>query len=368
LVNVSGGGLRSAAWAFTTLMTLDSLTQGNLSKHTVLISGSSGGMIGAAYWRELINKKEKNLDTLSFIYHFRSLTNDLLNPIIFTMISNDFSFKFRKSKYHGIKYKHNRAFAFEKQFNINTNGWLDVPISHYNELEYNGNLPMMIITPTILNDGRRLIISSQAISYLGNKQNEAIEGWNPLTENVEFRRLFAHQNADSLRFLSALRMSATFPYILPAVSLPSLPEMEVMDAGLRDNYGLETSYQYLIALDDWFKKNVKKVVIIQIRDNSKSFEPQAILPSIINRLKSPIGNIYGNFGRVQEYMQDQMFKDANRLLGVEIQWVNFELLQEDEQPISLSFHLSKLEKQQILKALEREDNKESIETVKQLFY
>ncbi|RLA03245.1 MAG: hypothetical protein DRQ54_11015, partial [Gammaproteobacteria bacterium] len=176
-----------------------------------------------------------------------------------------------------------------------------------------------------------------------------------------------NQKADSLRFLSALRMNATFPYILPAVTLPSDPEIEVMDAGIRDNYGLETSFQFLNSLDDWFKKNIKKVVVLQIRDKSKSFEPQAIIPSVFNRLKSPIGNIYGNFGRVQEYNQDQMFENANRLLGVEIQWVNFELLQNDEEPISLSFHLSELEKQQILKALNRDDNKEAIAVVKNLF-
>lgn len=367
LVNVSGGGLRSAAWAFTTLMWLDSLTYGNLSKHTALIAGSSGGMIGAAYWRELNNRKKNKLDSRPFIYHFRSLTNDLLNPIIFTMVSNDFSFRFRKSKYRGNIYKHDRAFAFEKHLNINTNGWFDVPISHYREPEYNGDIPMMIITPTILNDGRRMLISPQPVSYLGNKANPAIKGWVPLTENVEFRRLFVNQKADSLRFLSALRMNATFPYILPAVTLPSNPEIEVMDAGIRDNYGLQTSYQYLIALEDWFKKNVKKVVILQIRDKSKAFEPQAIVPSVFNRLKSPIGSIYGNFGRVQEYNQDQMFKDADRLLGFEIQWINLELLKDNDQPISLSFHLSELEKQQILKALDRDDNKDAINAVQQLF-
>lgn len=84
-------------------------------------------------------------------------------------------------------------------------------------------------------------------------------------------------------------------------------------------------------------------------------------------MKSPIGNIYGNFERVQGYNQDQIFENANRLPGIEIQWVNFELLQDNEQPISLSFHLSKLEKQQILKALEREENKKAMNTLKQLF-
>ena len=367
LVNVSGGGMRSTAWAFATLMWLDSLTNGEVFKHTALIAGSSGGMIGAAYWRELSYKRANHLDSTAFIGHFRLLTSDLLNPIIFTMVSNDFSFRFRKSRYRGTIYKHDRAFAFEKQLNINTNGWFDIPIMHYRDLEFQGQIPMMILSPTILNDGRRMLISPQPISYLSINDSSSIPGWKPLTENVEFRRLFVNQNADSLRFLSALRMNATFPYILPAVTLPSDPEIEVMDAGIRDNYGLETSFQFLNSLDTWFKHNIKKVVILQIRDKSKSFEPKAIVPSVFNRLKSPIGNIYGNFGRVQEYNQDQMFQNARNLLGIEIQWVNFELLQNDEQAISLSFHLSELEKQQILKALDREVNKKAMLALKQLF-
>lgn len=367
LVNVSGGGMRSTAWAFTTLMWLDSLTQGEVFKHTALIAGSSGGMIGAAYWRELSYRRANHLDSTAFIDHFRLLTSDLLNPIIFTMVSNDFSFRFRKSRYHGTIYKHDRAFAFEKQLNINTNGWFDIPIMHYRDLEFQGQIPMMILSPTILNDGRRMLISPQSISYLSSNESATIPGWKPLTENVEFRRLFVNQNADSLRFLSALRMNATFPYILPAVTLPSDPEIEVMDAGIRDNYGLETSFQFLKSLDTWFKHNIKKVVVLQIRDKSKSFEPKAIVPSVFNRLKSPIGNIYGNFGRIQEYNQDKMFQNARNLLGIEIEWVNFELLQNDEQPISLSFHLSELEKQQILKALDRDDNRKAMLVLKQLF-
>jgi len=367
LVNVSGGGLRSTAWAFTTLMELDSLTNGALTRHTILIAGSSGGMIGAAYWRELMYRKKRGLDSLSFISHFKNLTNDLLNPIIFTMVGNDFSFRFRKTVYRGHKYKYDRAFAFEKQLNKNTNGWFDVPLSHYQKPEANGEIPMLIISPTILNDGRRLLISSQPISYLSDKTNLKIKGWKPLAENVEFRRLFINQNADSLRYLSALRMNATFPYILPAVTLPSNPEIEVMDAGIRDNYGLETSYQFAVSMRSWIKKNIRKIIVIQIRDKAKEFEPQAIDPSLLNRLQSPIGNIYGNFGHIQEYMQDELISNYNVTSGIEIEWITFSMQKYGDAPISLNFHLTGLEKRQILQALHREDNMENLIYFKRMF-
>src|SRR5690606_25550844 len=58
LFNVSGGGSRASMWAFRVIQYLDSISRGEVTKHTHLITGSSGGMIGAAYFRELLNRKQ----------------------------------------------------------------------------------------------------------------------------------------------------------------------------------------------------------------------------------------------------------------------------------------------------------------------
>ena len=50
---VSGGGKRAALWALNSLQTADSLTNGQLINKSVLITGASGGLIGASYFREL---------------------------------------------------------------------------------------------------------------------------------------------------------------------------------------------------------------------------------------------------------------------------------------------------------------------------
>ncbi|MFX6808040.1 hypothetical protein ABTH26_20245, partial [Acinetobacter baumannii] len=73
----------------------------------------------------------------------------------------------------------------------------------------------------------------------------------------------------NIKVLSALRMNATFPYVLPNVWLPTKPIIDVMDAGLRDNFGLETTFRFLETFKDWFKQNTSKVVLIQIRDRSE---------------------------------------------------------------------------------------------------
>ena len=56
-INVSGGGLRSAAFVMNTLQQLDSATKGELLPKTFLITGASGGMLSASYFRELYLEK-----------------------------------------------------------------------------------------------------------------------------------------------------------------------------------------------------------------------------------------------------------------------------------------------------------------------
>ena len=65
IINTSGGGQRSATFTMNMLQRLDSITHGNLMKNTFLITGASGGMLSAAYFRELYLQKlkGKNLQT-----------------------------------------------------------------------------------------------------------------------------------------------------------------------------------------------------------------------------------------------------------------------------------------------------------------
>jgi hypothetical protein len=57
-INVSGGGLRSAAFVMNMFQKLDSATQGQLMQQTFLITGASGGMLSASYFRELYLQKQ----------------------------------------------------------------------------------------------------------------------------------------------------------------------------------------------------------------------------------------------------------------------------------------------------------------------
>lgn len=91
LINVSGGGLRSATFVMNTLQQLDSITRGRLMQHTFLVTGASGGMLAATYFRELYRR---NLSAAGKVnLHNRQLTDniaaDLLNPMFSSMIARD---------------------------------------------------------------------------------------------------------------------------------------------------------------------------------------------------------------------------------------------------------------------------------------
>ena len=70
----------------------------------------------------------------------------------------------------------------------------------------------------------------------------------------------------NMRMLTALRMNATFPYVLPNVWLPSEPVIDVMDAGFRDNFGEQVGIRFVHVFRDWILKNTSGVLLIQIRD------------------------------------------------------------------------------------------------------
>ena len=301
-VCTSGGGQRASVWTMRTLQYVDSTLGGGLMNHTILITGASGGVVGAAYFRELYLRSQKGerIDIYANEY-FENIARDNLNAITFSWVVNDIFFRFQKFKYQNRTYFKDRGYAFEQQLNENTAGIMDKSLGEYKDDEMQGIVPMMVLSPTIVNDGRKLIISPQRMSYMCTPSIFQTRFLNQKTKGIEFSRFFNDQDSQNLRFLSALRMSATFPYVAPNVKLPSDPEMQIMDAGISDNFGVEAAARFIYVFKDWIQKNTSGVIVVSIRDTQKNkpIEKQ-IHPSLFQRLFTPLEGIYMN----QEYMQD----------------------------------------------------------------
>ncbi len=332
-INTSGGGLKAGLWTYKTLSYLDSATNGQFFNQTFLITGASGGMLGAAYYRQLKYRYKTGIDTaFNNNKNFSNLSKDILNPVIFSLFLKDWFFHFQKFNYKGTSYYKDRASMFDKKFNCNTNNILNKSLGYYTIPEKKAQIPMIILAPTIVNYGRKLYISPQGVSFLVD--------YNDKFSNIDFRRFYAYFNPDSLSFIAALRMNATFPYISPIISLPGYPRLNIMDAAISDNYGLTTTLKFIYSFKDWIKDNTSGIILLQItEDNSKTQKSTTTLDEFI----MPLSNIYNNLFDNQQLNNQTLINLVQQSIKKDIQFVYFNL-NEKKTPVSLSWHLSKKEK------------------------
>lgn len=370
LLCVSGGGLKAATWAFRNIQLTDSLSDGKLFQSTALITGASGGMISAAYFRELYLRKLSG-DTINLYdrQYLNNISKDLLNSVSFTWVTNDIFLPFAKFKTDEQTFYKDRGYIFEKQLNENTGFVLDKTLDDYKRPEAEATIPMLYVTPTIINDARRLIISPQGVSFMMISPT-GLEMYDDIQlDAVDFKWLFGEQSPGSLHFTSALRMSATFPYVLPNAHLPSSPVIETMDAGIRDNFGILSATRFLQVYKDWILENTSGVILVQITSTE---EIESILPDrnqgSIEKLFKPLG-LSGLLFTVQSFEQDNNIGFITELLGKE----NFELVRfyydsvDEETPRApVSFHLTALDKKNVVDAVNSRENQKEMRRLLEL--
>jgi hypothetical protein len=154
---------------------------------------------------------------------------------------------------------------------------------------------------------------------------------------------------------------------MPMMTMPTSPGMQLMDAGIRDNYGSKTALEYIFALKKWIKENTSGVVILEVRDTKKILNKEYYDHiSLTDKLTLPFGNMYNNFPRTQDFDQEQMLKMATYGFSFPVDVVTFNLRENRTDRISLSWHLTKQEKNKIKNALNSKSNLESLERLRKL--
>ncbi len=366
VVNSSGGGLRSALWNFSVLRHIDSVSGHRFYKNVQFCTGASGGMIGSAYFRELyLRQQEGALDTTDLKHYQENICKDLLNPVALSIATNDLFIRLKTCTDGKYIYQKDRGFTFENQLNINTDFVLDKRLADYQVPEHLGKIPIMLLSPTIVNDSRRLLIASQPMAYMSIPLHA--DSYVGAIEDVEFTSLFAKHDPYNVKFTSALRMNATFPYILPQASLPTEPQISVMDAGVRDNLGTKSTLKYINAFEHWIKENTRGVIIVQIRDTKRHFEqigePGA---NLTDRITAPLSSFYDNFAKIHDYNYDQLLELYVDHARFPMHVISFELEQEKSEKASLSFHLTQLEKRHVEKEIFTPDNQHQLKLLMNL--
>ncbi len=368
LITTSGGGTRSATFTLNILQYLDSLSYGKLMDKTFMITGASGGMLGASYFRELAKEKADgrtiNLQNKDYLHN---ISRDLLNPMLSSFIARDLASPAQKFKVGDYYYIKDRGYAFEQKLAENTQWLLNKQLKDVRQDEFNARVPLMLFNTVITRDSRKMIISTQPVSFLMKPEADSARVPQMDPDAVDFAALFSKQDPMNLRLLSALRMNATFPYVLPNVWLPSKPVIDVMDAGLRDNYGQETALRFLFVFRKWLEENTSKVVLIQIRDRrSGGWEHPFETTNISEIITKPMLLLQYNYYKMQEYSQNDVVA-MQSFINSSFYKLSFQYVPRKEDiTAALNFHLTKREKKNIEDATSNENNVRAFEKFKEI--
>lgn len=366
VINSSGGGLKASLWAFRVLQVSDSITNHRFFDHVAFISGASGGMIGTSYYRELyLRKKLGDSVNLQNPEYIANVSKDILNAVSFTYVVNDLLFPWQPLKMGDLTYRKDRGYEFERKLDQNTGWIMNKSLGDYAEVERKAISPLLLLSSTIIDDGRRLLLSSQPVSYLAqpsSKFNQEVMK----VDGIDGKKFFENQGGSNVRFTTAIRLNATFPYVMPNVYLPTNPRAQCMDAGMRDNYGAEPAMRFLYTFREWISKNCSRVIIIQARgDYGKNYEPVVTKhPSLLQRMFYPINSLYSNWSDYHDYQGDELMSTADSWLGVDLQVFSFEYVPEKKDQIaSMSLHLTTRERNSILSTIEDATNRKKLQSL-----
>ena len=332
IVVASGGAARSAIWTVVVLDAIERRIPG-VPRGLRLVTGASGGMVGAANYVTRLNLGSlapgpgitPNLaGTATLKQRFLDYP-DMLTPIVARLVLRDVP-----SLFCPMRLSRDRGIVLERQFSILSRDLTDTTFADLYDAESRGAIPSLVLSPMMVEDGRRLLISNLDLDALALNQGPLVgeekrtgSGWakpgaagagvgkvrrgDPDEDSfktlsrsaVEFFRIFpqAHQR---FRVGTAVRMNATFPYVSPVLNLPTAPTRRVIDAGVFDNYGVNLAASWVFQNAEWLADHTSGVVLIQVRAFSNE-------QRLLNAEREMVGDASGHkstFDHIVRYLGD----------------------------------------------------------------
>lgn len=239
VVASSGGGIRAAAWTAAVLSELDAIP--GFRRHTRILTGASGGMVGAAAWLTSIREPDR-FDL------WNGVSTESLSAIARAVL---------------LPFTLDRGRSLERSWEEHTNDALATPLRALAQEEARGEIPSLVFSPMIVEDGRRLVISNLDLQHL--IRVAIVDDGLATLSGVQLFRLYPDAE---LKISTAARMSASFPYVSPAGTLETTDGgLRVVDAGYYDNYGVDLAAMWIHHHRDFIRQCTCGVALVQIRDS-----------------------------------------------------------------------------------------------------
>lgn len=408
LIAVSGGGIRSAVWTGVVLEGLEKTMPGEPGRaafrdHIRLFTGASGGMVGASLYvadfeRNWPDRGEPRStaedEALEFGPIAGTLAEQSLLPTVQTAVMRDFSRNLFVPPWKPVAYDRGRSLEDKWMLNARARNYgppgrtadeLDAlraagrRLSPFNrtfgdlyELEAQGLRPSLIYSPMLVEDSRRLLISNLdlgklavAVGPVARTPGEAsfrVDGQYSRS-GIEFFKLFPNAHS-TFQVGTAARMSATFPVVSPAVSLPTLPPRRVVDAGYFDNYGVDLAVMWLIQNRVDLLKYCGGVALVEIRafplqerglvfhpgGDPEHAEAAGILADAVSFVSTPLRAILRARGNASYHRNNELLAALDHAFNtnVEVDDPYFRrFVLELDTDASLNWYLSSEEKQRV---------------------
>src|SRR5207302_1164950 len=141
---------------------------------------------------------------------------------------------------------------------------------------------------------------------------------------------------------------------------------DVMDAGLRDNFGQETSLRFINVFKDWIKENTGGILLVQVRDRNRGGWEKPFESSDISGVFTKPGTILqNNWYKLQDYSQNDQITYAQSFLDSNFHRITFMYVPEkEEKGAALNFHLTASEKKEVISSMNRVNNLHAFQLVK----
>ena len=275
VVATTGGAYRASFWTTVVLDELSRFLPG-FQRHVRLLSGASGGMVGAAYFVASMSRTGEPVDTTALLQEESGL--DSLAPVIRHLVLRDLPHAFWPAR-QAV----DRGVALERHWKT-----LAKTFPELKDGEKEGWRPSLVLSPMIVESGRRLLISNLDLRELAETKAavptaaEGIAGAAGAKARlfsrsaIEFFRVFPKARKE-FSLQTAVRMSATFPFASPAVQLPMDVTRRVVDAGYYDNYGVDLATSWIYANRGKIRELTSGVALVQIRAHPSEEETQSHL-------------------------------------------------------------------------------------------
>jgi hypothetical protein len=383
VVCVSGGASRSAVWTAAVLQELDRQIPG-FSNLVYLLTGASGGMVGAAYHVALLQKpdvwpwpkgtRQRCTFGVSAEEMVNRLAADSLSPVIHGMVFYDLPALFSP-----FALATNRGEGLEAAWANRLEKALAGSFDNLAEGEVAGWRPSLVFTPMLVEDGRRLLISNLDLKPLAANLWNALgsgQGYGTSCPALEFFKLFPAARA-TFPLSTAARMNASFPYVSPAAALPTVPRRRVVDAGYYDNYGINLAATWLYLHRYWLRDHVPRVLLVHIRDGrsaadrnraDRPWDRSASLSRGLEEFASPLDAVLAARDAAMSFRNDQQLEILSHTFNQDVGPDFFTaVLFENPAHVSMSWYVSTGEKEKMQAAVRSRQIQDQIAALATLF-